>query len=319
VTEGAGSPPRAQKEDPAGRDTRRLLLGVVAGVAVAAIVAGAGLGYLLGRSKNWSARAVVAVLPSKRIDVATAAGYYDTLSRGQIVTTIAEILRLPRFKTAAADQLHLSPPARGQVSISVDVIPNTALAAVTATAPARATAEAMADAVVASATGYIGGLSSPYDVVPVSQAVGEGTRGSGLHTGSFLLVLAVAALAAGVGAQQGVHALVPLLRRRKAVVAGDAPADVALDTPTLGPPSIPLDGDTPTGDLTEDTPVPAPSTVAPRHEESGRSAEAPAEASKTPPVGLTLARGGRRNTRDRSVASRPRSARDGQGDGDVRR
>jgi capsular polysaccharide biosynthesis protein len=292
------------------RDRRRLIAGVVAGIIVAAMVSTAGVGYLLGRSKNWSARAVVAVLPSKNIDVATAAGYYDTLSRGQIVTTVAEILRLPRFKDTAADKLHLAGPARDQVSISVDVIPNTALAAVTATAPNRGTAEAMADGVVSSATGYIGGLSSPYDVVPVSQAAGESTKGSGLHTGSFLLVLAVAALAAGVAAQQAVYALVPLLRRRKA--ASVAPPSTDAPAPPGPAPERPAPRPAP-----EDALVTEPASAEPAPEESAApEAAMPADDLPRAPTGLVLARGSRRSSR--SSASRVRPARDGRGDGDGR-
>src|SRR5262245_13331740 len=143
--------PPARQED---RGFRRLP-GVVAGVVVFALILAAGWGYLATQPRRWSAKSAVLVLPAQGRNPATAPDYYETLSRGQIVETFAQILRLPGFEAAAAARLGLPEAALRDLDASVQVVPNTAMITITVTAPDRGEAELMADGIVAGATTYI--------------------------------------------------------------------------------------------------------------------------------------------------------------------
>jgi capsular polysaccharide biosynthesis protein len=219
-------------------ERRRLMLGVLAGVLVAIAIVGAGAAAVLSRPARWSAQSTLVVLPAKNIDLGAAASYYDTLSRGQIVSTLAEILHLAQVVNSASDQTGLSPSLRRMTSVSVTVVPNTALVAVTASAPNAQTAERLADAVAQVGQTYIAGLGSPYTASLVSKASGTGTR-NGLGLSKLLTILVVAALAAGLGTQQAVYQLYPLVvRRRKSAV---------LPPPSSRIPTAPID-ESPMGD-----------------------------------------------------------------------
>ena len=204
-----------------------MVFGLLAGILVAVAIVGLGSAAILSRPAKWSAQSTLVILPAKDIDLGAAASYYDTLSRGQIVSTLAEILHLAQVVNTAADQTGLSPSLRTKTAVAVTVVPNTALVAVSATAPSAQTAERMADAVAQVGQTYIAGLHSPYTASLVSKAAGTATR-NGLGLSKLLVILVVAALAAGLGTQQAVYQLYPLaVRRRRSAVGRSDRARVA--------------------------------------------------------------------------------------------
>jgi capsular polysaccharide biosynthesis protein len=175
---------------------------VLVGILVAVLVLLGGAGFWLLRPTQYQASTALVVLPNREND--EAAGFYDTLSRGQVVQTFAEILDLRGAEGASL---------RGQgVSVVVEVVPETSLISVTATAGAPATAEEAADAVLASSRPYFNQLSSPYSVSEVRDAAGTAQR-VGLPLGPLAGVVAVVALLAGVASAMAIRALFPLGRR----------------------------------------------------------------------------------------------------------
>lgn len=217
---------------------RRIGVGVVAGVLIAAVIFAGGLFWVFTRSHDWSAKATAVVLPAPGIPSGTAASYYDTLSRGQIVETYAEILRLKKFQNASASGLNLTASQAGKATVTVAVVPNTALLTITATATNGAVAEALADGVFIQASEYVRSLASPYVVNSVSTAKGSATETTS-HTGGFLAVLVVVALVVGLGVQQAVSQLANA-RSKSVLPPVPAPQVAAASMPDpFAPPSAP--------------------------------------------------------------------------------
>jgi capsular polysaccharide biosynthesis protein len=200
---------------------------VVAGVAVLLVVLLLGGLYLATRSTSWSAQASLVVLPGAGEGDVARANYYETLSRGQIVSTFAEILRLQRFEEAAAQELGLGEAELEQVATTVEVIAGTAMIVLTATAEEPALAESLVDGIVAQWQDYLEGFDSPYDAELVSFARGTAEQ-AGIETTQFVLVLAVVAVAAAVAAQQAVYQLTSHLRQRRPAAHADRPPLAAL-------------------------------------------------------------------------------------------
>jgi hypothetical protein len=189
------------------------------------------------RREQWSATSADIVLPSSKLDATTSAGYYEALSRGQIVATVAEILRQRDFQATAADRLNLSPAQRRDLGVKIQAVPETALIKIAVTSPERRVAGRMADAVLAEANRYFGsgwnhelaptpsqaasrpadgGLLSPYTVTPVSSGLGNEHR-VGISTMQLGVVALLVALVAGFLAQQASQQLAQLLAARRPV------------------------------------------------------------------------------------------------------
>ncbi len=193
---------------------RRLRRSVAWGALVAMLVLLAGGAFLATRGDGWTAEATVMVVPDQGLDAAAGAGYYETLSRGHVVATVAEMLRLGRFRDEAAGDLGLTPGQRDSTTVDVQVVPNTAIITIAATAPEAGLAERTADAVVARATAYEG-LPDPYDLIPVSGAA-DTARRPPVAGWQFVAVLLLIAVVAAVAAQQAAYHL--------AAAAGGRPA-----------------------------------------------------------------------------------------------
>ncbi len=165
-----------------------------------------GSAYALSQSQQFTAESVVVVLPSATLDDATSAAYYETLSRGQIVATFAEVAGNLRFEQQAEDRLALTADEREAVSTAVTVVPDTAVILIRSTAPTAEMAEQMAAQVTELSSDYWAGLSKPYR----TQAVGT-PKGSAYSSGSSPLILLAAAVGvaavAGVATQQAVYHL----------------------------------------------------------------------------------------------------------------
>jgi capsular polysaccharide biosynthesis protein len=199
---------------PVGRG-RRLPASMVAGAATFLLVILAGLLLAALRPAQWSAADSVVVLPRQTGDADTMAGYYDTLSRGQIVATFAEVLRQQRFQDLVAQQIGLSPAQANRFRVAVEVVPDTAMISTAVTGPNAAQAEVIADGVTRRAIDFFATLRSPYTAIRVSPAKGTARR-TGTSGGSLLAVTVVAALAAGLAVQQAVQQIDSALARRRA-------------------------------------------------------------------------------------------------------
>jgi capsular polysaccharide biosynthesis protein len=189
---------------------------VVVGLVVAVVLAGAGAFYAFASPRSWVAESMVVVLPSAALDEATSASYYETLSRGQIVATFAEVAGTQRFEQQAEDRLGLSAAAREVVSTEVTVVPDTAAILIRSTAGDAEVAQRVAQITTALSVSYLAGLTEPFRVVTVPSG------GAAEPTGMSPIVLAaaglMAGLVAGLAVQQAVYHL-------GAAVRGAAPAD----------------------------------------------------------------------------------------------
>jgi hypothetical protein len=95
-------------------DSKALRQSVVVGVIVALALLGGGVAYALTQHRTWAAESMVVVLPATSLDDATSASYYETLSRGQIVATFAEVAGSLGFEQQAEDRLGLTAGQRAQ-------------------------------------------------------------------------------------------------------------------------------------------------------------------------------------------------------------
>ena len=194
------------------RSKTPMVVSIIAGTVVFLLLLG--VGYLVSRNatSGWVARASALVLPSKLADPEQLPGYYETLSRGQIVTTLAELVRLGEFQAEVADRLGLSDAQREFVSISVHVVTGTAMLQVVASSEDPKLAVAMVDGVVDVSTVYIGDLLLPYSLVPVSGGSNNLVE-SGQSPSTMFGIFAVVALVAGLAVQQATLHLMRVNRR----------------------------------------------------------------------------------------------------------
>lgn len=185
------TPARTSPAGPA-RARRRRLPAVLAAIAVLLVVVEGGVLFWQQQPAQYSAMTTLVVLPAGTS--AEAASYYDTLSRGQIATTFAEILALR------------ATPAGGQTKVTVEVVPETSLIQVTATADSARAAESAADQALGRAEPYFNQLGSPYGVSVVQGAAGTAQH-AGLTKGVLAGVVAAVALIAAFAAYLAVRGL----------------------------------------------------------------------------------------------------------------
>jgi hypothetical protein len=205
-------------------DTKALRQSVVVGVIIALALLGGGVAYALTQHRTWAAESMVVVLPAASLDDATSASYYETLSRGQIVATFAEVAGSLGFEQQAEVRLGLTAGQRAQVTTDVSVVPDTAVILIRATADDADVAQRMVAATTDLSVQYLAGLSRPYRVVTVPSAAGSASA-----TGMSLPVLLAAALAvalvAGLALQQTVYHLSVAFRGQPKVEDSTATAD----------------------------------------------------------------------------------------------
>ena len=209
-----------------GPSVRRSL---IIGAAVALLALLAGVLLAATQDRVWTAESVVVVLPAPDLDDATSAAYYETMSRGQIVATFAEVAGNLRFEEQAEDRLGLDATERTAVSTEVSVVPDTSVILIRVSSDDAALSERVADATTAVSSEYLGGLSRPFRTETVHTAQGT-AYSSGTSPVLLIAATVVVALVAGLAVQQAVYHLLvalpaPALRRRPAV-AGD-PDEVA--------------------------------------------------------------------------------------------
>jgi hypothetical protein len=190
--------------------TPGLRTSVVLGLVLALLLAAAGAFYAFSQQRTWVAESMVVVLPSTALDEATSASYYETLSRGQIVATFAEVAGTQRFEQQALDQLRLPPAERSLVSTEVSVVPDTAVILIRSTAGSAAVAQEVSRVTTSLAVTYLGGLTQPYRAVTVPS--GSTAEPTGMSPWVLAAAGLLAGLVAGLAVQQAVYHLSAAVR-----------------------------------------------------------------------------------------------------------
>ena len=191
---------------------REVRISVIAGLAVACLVVVVSCVLALRSDVKWTAESDVVILPAADLDTANSAAYYETLSRGQIIATFAEVADNLRFEQQAEESLGLTADQRVGISTTVSVVPDTSVILVRATAETAAVAEQVADQTTSLASTYLAGLSKPYRTDVVHGAQGS-AYSSGTSPGVLLALGVMVAVVAGLATQQAVYHLMMAMRR----------------------------------------------------------------------------------------------------------
>ena len=184
-----------------GRIVRRSM---VVGAVVAVLLLVGGVFYALSQQREYTAESMLVVLPATELDESTSASYYETLSRGQIVATFAEVASGPNFRQQAERELALSGEQAESVTTEVTVVPNTSVILIRSTAPSAELAQQMVEATTRVSVKYLASLSQPYRVVPVPTG-NDAADPSGLSPLVLIGAAVAVALVAGVAVQQAVY------------------------------------------------------------------------------------------------------------------
>jgi capsular polysaccharide biosynthesis protein len=187
---------------------------IAVGLVVALVLAAAGAFYAFSQQRTWVAESMVVVLPSTALDEATSASYYETLSRGQIVATFAEVAGTQRFEQQAEDQLRLSAAERSLVSTEVSVVPDTAVILIRSTAGDARIAQEISRVTTSLSVTYLGGLTQPYRAVTVPS--GSTAEPTGMSPWVLAAAGLMAGLVAGLAVQQAVYHLSAAVRGSRA-------------------------------------------------------------------------------------------------------
>ena len=204
---------------------------ITVGMVVALLLAGAGALYAFTEQRSWVAESMVVVLPSADLDEATSASYYETLSRGQIVATFAEVAGTQRFEQQAEDRLGLTPAQRSAVSTEVSVVPDTAVILIRSTAGNARVAQQVSRVTTELSVAYLAGLTQPFRAVTVPS--GSDAEPTGLSPLVLAAAGLVAGLVAGLAAQQAVYHLTTAVRGSRTEEPAPARGLVAPDEAAL--------------------------------------------------------------------------------------
>ncbi len=175
-------------------ETRRRLLLVLPGMLITALVLLAGGAYVLSRPATYSASASFGVFP-RPAPTGTEAGYYETLSRGQIVSTIAQLVKVNQ-----------APPIHGASYPAVTVVSETSIVQLDVKAPTAAGAEEAADAGLQRAVDVVGALQLPYAAIVTNRAAGHAVR-AGSGSAKQLAIVGLVAFTLGLAVQQATRAV----------------------------------------------------------------------------------------------------------------
>lgn len=216
-----------------GTPRRVTRLSLVAGGLVATLIALVAAVVGLSQKTEFTAESVIVVLPTADLEASVSAAYYETLSRGQIVATFAEVANNLRFEQQAEEKLLLSEEQRKSVTTTVSVVPDTSVILVRASAEDAALAEQIADSSTSLATEYLGSLSKPYRTELVHGAQNSAYRSSTSPVLLFIIAVVVG-LISGLAIQQAVYHLLTTIHSRPEPrdPADDARADIATTSET---------------------------------------------------------------------------------------
>ena len=213
---------------PQSSTSRPLRRSVATGVILALLTFGAGAAWVQTQHQTFTAEAALVVLPRANLDDATSAAFFETLSRGQIVGTFAEVANNPTFQKQSIDRLNLPHEQKVAIETTVTVVPDTSVILVRVSAPTATVAEQVADTTAELAAAYLAGVTSAYRIQIIHPAQGSAAS-SGMSPSLLLVLSGVVALTVGVASQQAVYHL--LLARRMASPGEDPGALEPLATP----------------------------------------------------------------------------------------
>ena len=161
---------------PAVRERVNLLVAVVVGLAVAAVGV-----LLLGHgATRYSAEARLVVLPAPA-DPAYEAVYYDTLSQGQVVLTMTEVM-----KGTVTDELG--------TTLTVRAITDTSVIAVSAEGDDAATVEQAVKARLDAGLATVESLKLPFSSTVLSDGSGSATEVAASKLSSYAVALGAGAM-----------------------------------------------------------------------------------------------------------------------------
>lgn len=175
-------------DTPNGRGIGRLLPALVAGLVAALLVGG----FLLSRPRTYTSTMDVVVVPQKVASANDSAALFDSLSRGQVIATAAEMYSQKRWL-----------PDGSTVEVTAGNVAPSAVVTVRSAGSDAGQVTSALERVVSTATPEIGKVLTPYTVTPLSTEPSTPEAG-GLST-PLKLVLALLAglltaiLAAGAG------------------------------------------------------------------------------------------------------------------------
>lgn len=213
---GLGSKPQPS------RRSRDLRISIVAGFVVGLLIVLLGSYFAYTSSPTYTAESSIVVLPKPGLGPAQETSFYEYLSRGQIVATIAEVGNNAQFVQDAQDAIGMNEGYRAGSTVALNVVPSTSVVVAVATAPDPEVAVALANASVDLARKYLQDFEVPFRAKVVAQATSA--TPSGPSQSLILTATVVAALVAGFAAQQIVHTVLrSRSKRREASAAQEEP------------------------------------------------------------------------------------------------
>ena len=171
------------------------------GLAVSTLLLVGGGIFLISRPTAWSARESALVLPDSQVGFDRLASYYETLSRGQIVATFAEILRRQHFEISAADAAGISSSDRQHLHSTIQIVADTAVIEVVVVAPTGDVARRVATGIMEEARAYLSNIALPFGLIVLNQAE-DITKGSTPAKVPLAAVIVLIAVSAGIATQQ---------------------------------------------------------------------------------------------------------------------
>ena len=231
-------------------DSQPLRRSLQVALVAALVVVAAGMVFALSQHGKFKAETSLIVLPANTLDNTDQANYLETLSRGQITATMAEVAQSGRFETEAETAMGLSTTEAAGTTVTVTVVPSTSVLLITSEASSKAVAEGLADRTAALAATYLKSMIKPFTATQVRSATGTAYP-AGTSTTIILAGVLAAALAVAVAAQQASYQVLQARRRTRRVppvvrrpgYAGTAGvtrpgvAPVPTATPTFGAPA----------------------------------------------------------------------------------
>lgn len=183
----------------------------IAAVAALLVVV-TGLVFAVTQQGRYKAETSLIVLPASTLDAADQASFLETLSRGQVVATMAEVAQSGRFEREAEIALKLSTSEAASSTVTVTVVPSTSVLLVNAEADNAEVAEQLADRTAALSATYLQSMIKPYAATQVRPARGT-AYSAGTATWLILAGTLIAALAVALAVQQASYQVLQTRRR----------------------------------------------------------------------------------------------------------
>ncbi|WP_178380002.1 hypothetical protein [Cryptosporangium aurantiacum] len=241
---------------------RSLLIAAVAALLVLA----AGVVFALTQQGRYKAETTLIVLPASTLAAQDQASFLETLSRGQVVATMAEVAQSGRFETEAEKALGLSTAEAADTTVTVTVVPSTSVLLVEAEASTARIAEQLADRTAALSATYLQSMIKPYAATQVRPAANT-AYSAGTAPWIVIAGTVIAALAVALAVQQAAYQVLQPRRRsrrplRRPPFSAADPSPAAAATPA---PATPAPATTAPAAPPAPTPAPAgpPAPAAP--------------------------------------------------------